>query len=114
VSVEEWKVFRHFWSPTYVSKTGPSKMPADGRPIAEGPLGGLFIDGSFLAIWQTNMINMMLEYYLDKRSLVLTSARTLLLSLRMQSPFCILLRVSADLCPCLMLQHVAISATVIF
>ena len=80
MSLEEWKVFRHFWSPTYVSKTGPSKAPHDGRPIAEGPLGGLFIDQSFLAIWQTNMINMMLEYYLDKRSQVLTSVLTLLLS----------------------------------
>ena len=56
-----------------MSKTGPSKVPEDGRPVAEGPLGGLFIDKSFLEIWQTNMINMMLEYYLDNREKVSTS-----------------------------------------
>jgi len=77
VSMEEWQVFRHFWSPTYVSKMGPSKTPEDGRPIAEGPLGGFFIDKSFLEIWQTNMINMMLEYYLDNRAKVCTSAQSI-------------------------------------
>jgi hypothetical protein len=55
---------------------GPSKTPEDGRPMAEGPLGGFFIDKSFLEIWQTNMINMMLEYYLDKRAQVCTSPCT--------------------------------------
>ena len=58
-----------------MSKMGPSKAPEDGRPISEGPLGGFFIDKSFLEIWQTNMINMMLEYYLDKRAEVCTSLR---------------------------------------
>lgn len=40
----------------YVSKTGPTKVPSDGRPLADGPLGGLFFDESFLDIWQTNQV----------------------------------------------------------
>jgi len=63
LSLAEYSVFRHFWSPVFVSKAGPSLVPSDGRTLADGPLGGMFLDQSFLEIWQTNQVNMMLEYY---------------------------------------------------
>mmetsp|Transcript_61716 Transcript_61716/g.145399 ORF Transcript_61716/g.145399 Transcript_61716/m.145399 type:complete len:1022 (+) Transcript_61716:124-3189(+) len=64
ISPDEWRVFRHFWSPTLVSRAGPGKVPEDGRPLADGPLGGFFIDRYFMQIWFKNMVNMMLEYYI--------------------------------------------------
>eukprot|EP00286_Rhodomonas_abbreviata_P022102 CAMPEP_0181315640 /NCGR_PEP_ID=MMETSP1101-20121128/15483_1 /TAXON_ID=46948 /ORGANISM="Rhodomonas abbreviata, Strain Caron Lab Isolate" /LENGTH=955 /DNA_ID=CAMNT_0023422861 /DNA_START=290 /DNA_END=3157 /DNA_ORIENTATION=+ len=64
VSRDEWRVFRHYWSPALVSRAGPGKVPEDGRPLADGPLGGFFIDRYFMQIWFKNMVNIMLEYYI--------------------------------------------------
>ncbi len=41
--------------------------PGDGRPLADGPYGGLFIDEALNEVWVTNQINIMLDYYLTYR-----------------------------------------------
>jgi len=68
VSLDEWLVFRHFIGPILVSKAGPSRSPSDGRPLADGPLGGLFFDQTLADVWATNQVNIMLDYYLTNRA----------------------------------------------
>jgi len=68
ISGDEWLVFRHFIGPILVSKAGPSKSPSDGRPLADGPYGGLFFDQSLADVWATNQVNIMLDYYLTNRA----------------------------------------------
>ncbi|EKX44221.1 hypothetical protein GUITHDRAFT_163588 [Guillardia theta CCMP2712] len=67
VSMQEWDIFRHFWTPVLVSGAGPSLVPSDGRSLAQGPFGGFFMDEALYAIWSTNAINLMLEYYVNHR-----------------------------------------------
>jgi len=68
VSRDEWLIFRHFIGPILVSKAGPTKSPSDGRPLADGPFGGLFFDQSLADVWATNQVNIMLDYYLTNRA----------------------------------------------
>ena len=63
VSVKEWLVFRHFIGPILVTRSGPSLSSSDGRSLADGPLGGLFIDTNLNEVWQSKVIFMLLDYY---------------------------------------------------
>jgi hypothetical protein len=69
VSTNEWLVFRHFVGPILVTRSGPTMAPSDGRSLADGPLGGLFIDQNLNEVWQTKVIFMLLAYYVDHSSL---------------------------------------------
>lgn len=57
----------------FVSKAGPSLVPSDGRTLADGPLGGMFLDQSFLEIWQTNQVHPLI---LKPHPLILTKPET--------------------------------------
>eukprot|EP00960_Hanusia_phi_P031054 749047-Hanusia_phi.AAC.2 len=68
LSLEEWNMFRHYWTPVLVSGAGPSLVPSDGRSLAQGPFGGFFMDDALGSIWSTNAINLMLDFYINHRS----------------------------------------------
>lgn len=65
VQLEEYLVLRHFWAMVHTVKTGPSMTADDGKTIALGPLGGLFVDAGQIQAWFTVVNSLNMETYMD-------------------------------------------------
>jgi len=64
ISLEEFLLLRHFWAVVHTVKTGPLSAAEDGRPIASGPLGGLYLDQGMVQAFFTVANSMNIETYL--------------------------------------------------
>ena len=66
LSMNEWSVFRNYVGVFLVTRSGPTLAPSGGQPLADGPLGGLFVDSSLNQVWQTKVIFMLMDYYVSR------------------------------------------------
>jgi len=65
VSLQEYLVFRHFWTPTLISNSAP-RQPT-GKPLAMEQYGGFYLDNATNSVWVTSANNLMLRLYLANR-----------------------------------------------
>mmetsp|Transcript_9601 Transcript_9601/g.22122 ORF Transcript_9601/g.22122 Transcript_9601/m.22122 type:complete len:1023 (+) Transcript_9601:107-3175(+) len=62
ISMEEYIVLRHFWTPVLLGSTAPA---VETGTLAGGPLGGLYMDDATTSVWVTTANNMLLNLYLN-------------------------------------------------
>jgi len=62
ISFQEYIVLRHFWTPVLLSNTAPGVKTGT---LADGPLGGLFMDDATVSVWVTTANNILLNLYLN-------------------------------------------------
>jgi Ca2+-binding EF-hand superfamily protein len=69
ISSGEFMVLRHFWAVAELTRTGPTMLSSGKtlRDLADGPLGGLFLDRGQLELWFTGASSLTSEHYSNRQ-----------------------------------------------